>query len=329
MTADAAGGATRGSVRDVQVLLSTYNGARFLEEQLASLRDQTVAARMRVLVRDDGSTDDTVGLLTRFEPGPLVVDVVAGANVGVVASFAQLLREADRSCSVFLICDQDDVWLPDKVERAVDAVLAQPDDVPVLYCGRSTIVDERLRPLGVTDPAPKGPSFVNGLMHNISPGHTMAMNRAMLDEGAATLRPAEVFMYDWWLYALACAVGRVIVDETPHALYRMHGHNELGYLTTPWQRFWGGVHRVLTLDRSVWSRQAYALWDAVGPRLNPADREALLAFLDQHSLASRLSFLRRHGLVYQTKDFPFVASLLFALGRYRDKDRTGVPDSRA
>jgi len=317
--ADAPATAQPGQIRDIQVLLSTYNGHRYLEEQLASLRAQTVAGRMRVLVRDDGSTDGTPELVRAFDPGDLVVEVIAGENVGVIASFAALLRAADRDADVFLLCDQDDVWLPDKVECAADAVRAQRSDVPVLYCGRSTITDAALRPIGVTDAAPKGPSFVNALLHNISPGHTMAMNRALLVLGAETLRPTQVFIHDWWLYQLAAGLGQVVVDPTPHALYRMHSDNELGYLTTPWQRFWGGVHRVLTLDRTVWSRQAYALWDAVGQQLSPADRRTLLTFLDQHSLAARLRFLRRYGFVYQTKDFPVVASTLFALGRYRDK----------
>jgi hypothetical protein len=303
--------------RDIQVLMSTYNGTRFLGEQLTSLRDQDVADRVRVLVRDDGSTDGTPDLVRDFDPGGLAVDVITGANLGVIASFRELLRAADRGCDVFLLCDQDDVWLVDKVRCAADAVLALPADMPGLYCGRSLVVDRSLHRIGVTASVPHGPSLANALVQNIAPGHTMAMNRAMLDLAAATLRPDRVVMHDCWLYALGCAVGRVVVDETPRALYRQYGANEVGYRTTPWGRAWGGVVRLFTLDRSQWTRQALELRQAVGARMSDADRALLDAFLDQRILGTRLAYLRRYGLVYQRRTRPVVASVLFALGRYR------------
>ncbi|MDR1767690.1 MAG: glycosyltransferase, partial [Propionibacteriaceae bacterium] len=97
--------------RDVQVLLSTYNGVRHLPEQLASLSRQTIARRVKLLVRDDGSTDETIELLRAWDPGPLEVDIRTGANVGAVASFGKLMAMADQNAKVFMLCDQDDIWL--------------------------------------------------------------------------------------------------------------------------------------------------------------------------------------------------------------------------
>ena len=312
MTADGGAG------RDVQILLSCYNGRAFLPAQLDSLRAQTVAPRVRVLVRDDGSTDGSADLVRGSDPGELVIEVVDGTNVGAIASFADLMRRADRACGVFLFCDQDDVWLPDKVECAIRALGdAVASDVPTLVAGRSFVVDEALRPIGVTDDAPKGPSLHNALTQNIAPGHAMAFNRALLDAAGPSLRPGEVMMHDCWLYIVACALGHLIWDPVPHARYRLHPGNEAGYQTTRRTRAMAAVKRLFTLDRSIWTRQAMALRAAFDDRLSVADRALVDAFCDQRSLGVRWAYLRRYGFVYQRRQYPFVASLLYLVGRYR------------
>jgi len=305
--------------RDVQVLMATYNGAQFVKAQLESLRAQTMAARLRLLVRDDHSTDGTPDLIRAFGAGALDVTVIEGANVGVVGSFLELMRAADESADFFFLCDQDDVWDADKVAVAVAALEPYRDaDLPVLYCGRSVVAAADLRPIGVTDDVPRGPSLANALVQNIAPGHTMAMNRALLSLAARTLVPERVVMHDCWLYLLACAVGRVIFDSVPHATYRLHDDNEAGYQVGRLGRAAGALRRLFTLDRAQWTRQARALGAAGVVPLRLDDQEVLFAFLDQGSVIARLSYLRRFGLRYQRKVRPVAASLLFLAGRYRD-----------
>ena len=305
--------------RDIQVLLATYNGAQFVGQQLESLRAQTLAARMRVLVRDDGSTDDTVAIVRGFGPGELAIDVIEGANIGVRASYLELMRAADDACSFFFLCDQDDVWDEIKVEAAVSALTSYADaDVPVLYGGRSVVVEVDLTPIGLTDEAPRGPSLHNALVENIVPGHTAAMNRALLRLARDTMPPDKVFMHDCWLYLLAAALGRVVIDPVPHTQYRQHAGNDIGYPVGRGRRLVGGLPWLFSDVRARRTRQARALRDAVGARLNSADRALLDAFLDQRSFASRLKFLRNYGILYQRPGFPRAASVQFLLGRYRD-----------
>ncbi|MDR1768524.1 MAG: hypothetical protein LBR32_08905, partial [Propionibacteriaceae bacterium] len=211
----------------------------------------------------------------------------------------------------------DDIWLAGKVEWAAAAITDNASEDPVLYCGRSYLTDESLKPCGVIDPVPKGPSLANALVQNIAPGHTMAMNAAMVRLAAATLRPGEVVMHDCWLYLVAAAVGHVIVDQQPHAYYRQHSGNEEGYRYGRLARAVNELRRLGSRDRSEWTRQAQALLETVGPRLKPADLAQVQAFLTQDTIRSRLRYLRRYGFVYQVKRLPLAAMALYGLGRYR------------
>jgi len=310
--------------RDIQVLLSSYNGAPFITAQLASLRAQTAAPRMKVLVRDDGSSDGSVELVRDFEPGDMAVDVVQGRNVGVRASFLALMKAADDNCRYFFLCDQDDVWDADKVAVAVTALEGfADDDLPALYCGRSVVTHADLMPIGPTDDAPRGPSFRNALVQNIAPGHTMAMNVALLRLARQTMEPDKIMMHDCWLYLLATGLGTVIFDSAPHARYRLHGDNDTKYQVNGPRRALLALRRLLTDDRAQWTSQARLFSQVAGASLQPADHAAMVAFLDQSTCARRVNFLRAFGLTYQ-RGRPIAASLLFLVGRYRDDRRRVV-----
>lgn len=105
-----------------QIVLSTWNGAAHLGEQLDSLVAQSVFNECEIIIRDDGSSDATLDIVRAFAAEHSNVTVVEGHNLGVIASFGELLKLADETADVFLFCDQDDVWLPDKVAAAVDAL---------------------------------------------------------------------------------------------------------------------------------------------------------------------------------------------------------------
>ena len=304
--------------RDVLVLLSTHNGEAFIAEQLSSLQAQSAASRIQLLVRDDGSSDATVSIIESLDLAPLAVSVQSGANLGACASFAALAKLAPDGFGTIMLCDQDDVWLPDKVAIAARALAATEAAGPALYCGRSTITDQALNPIGLTDDAPRGPSLRNALFQNIAPGHTMAFNQALLTLFRDTI-DSRALMHDWWLYLLATALGTVVFDPAPQANYRLHTANEVGYTTGPVQRLTSGLTRLFREDRSALTRQAEALQEQIGEALSPDQAALLAAFLDQASLRSRLAFLRRYPLVAQQRRRPVVSTLLFLIGRYRSR----------
>jgi glycosyltransferase involved in cell wall biosynthesis len=220
----------------VVVLMSTWQGERFVEEQLRSILDQLPAGG-EIIVRDDGSTD---GVVARIESlADSRVTVVRGRNLGFARSFFALLDAAPADADVVMLSDQDDVWLPDKIARAM-ARLAPLQDRPALYCSRLRLVDEELQPLGLSPAWHRPPSFRNALVENIAFGCTSAVNRAGLQLARQTGDLGLVHFHDWWLYLVISAFGVVVADPEPTILYRQHTSNAVG-ATGGWQRYLRGM----------------------------------------------------------------------------------------
>lgn len=212
----------------VAVLLSTYNGARFLPEQLGSFLAQTEPGWL-VLWRDDGSSDATVGIMEAFaaDVGPdRCRRVETPGRLGVAGSFYALIKAARPLGMPAAFADQDDVWLPGKLARALSALGVNPG--PALYCSRQTLVDDALTPIGVSAPVHRPPSFAAALTQNIATGCTIVMDPAAVTLVASSIPPAGP-LHDWWSYLLVTgAGGRVIADPEPTMLYRQHAANLIG-----------------------------------------------------------------------------------------------------
>lgn len=209
----------------VCVLMSTWNGERFLDAQLESLAAQQ-GVEVVLHVRDDGSSDGTLAALARHAGRwPELNAVASGPNLKPPASFLTLLSTAPQA-DYYAFCDQDDVWLPGKLARAVAAIEA--DAGPALYGSNVTCVAEDLTPLGV--PRENGDGrFQHLLFENIVYGCTAVMNRAARDLIAAHPPERGVIMHDWWCALVAAAFGRIHYDPEPGMiLYRQHGGNAVG-----------------------------------------------------------------------------------------------------
>jgi glycosyltransferase involved in cell wall biosynthesis len=210
----------------VCVLLSTYNGEAFLEPQLASLRAQE-GVEVCLQVRDDGSTDGTLAVLRRHaDAWPQLADVASGPNLGPAASFLELLRTAPDDADYYAFCDQDDVWLPGKLARAVEQLTASAGE-PALYCSNVTCVAEDLAVLGT--PRANGDARLQHLLfENIAYGCTTVMNRVARERIVARLPERGVIMHDWWCALVVAALGRVHYDPESQILYRQHEGNTIG-----------------------------------------------------------------------------------------------------
>jgi glycosyltransferase involved in cell wall biosynthesis len=209
----------------VNVLLATYNGARFLREQLKSLEYQTRPPH-RITIRDDGSTDETISILSEWAAGRSGACLLRGPRLGVTKNFFALLASADEDSEYFAFCDQDDFWLPEKLERAVLALRQGRADEPLLYCSRVELVDENLRHLGLSR-VPKRVGFGSALVENIAIGCAMVLNRTARNLVCERL-PQGALLHDWWCYLTIAALGKIIFDETPTLKYRQHANNEVG-----------------------------------------------------------------------------------------------------
>jgi len=209
---------------NVLVLLSTFNGSAFLREQVQSILDQSIAGTLTVLVRDDGSKDDTVAIVQSFKDPR--IEIMRGDNIGAKASYLALLKAArERNADYLALADQDDVWLTGKLERAIDRLSAI--DGPALYCSALNLVDANLKPKG-RFAYPGVPGFEAAFLTNCVTGCTCVVNRALALRLKELPRPDEILMHDWWLYLVAVAFGKVIYDAQSRILYRQHGANQIG-----------------------------------------------------------------------------------------------------
>ncbi len=225
----------------VAVLMSTYNGEKFLQVQMDSLLTQQ-GVDVTIFVRDDGSHDASVSIVESFVTKHHNVRLFTGKNIGIVQSFVTLVELAGEDFDFYALCDQDDYWKPKKLMSAVSFLTEKNNNQPLLYCSALEYVDTELTYSGRSRKKMQ-PSFGNALVENIVTGCTSVFNR-QLRALIIQHRPRNAVMHDWWMYLLATAFGEVVFDPTPHIKYRQHANNVIG--ATPrflplWRRRLGVV----------------------------------------------------------------------------------------
>ncbi len=231
----------------VQVLLSSYNGEEYICEQIDSiLRQKDVDVRL--LIRDDGSTDHTPTIIREYAKEYPNVSYIRGKNCGVVASFFRLFELSDPMVNYYALADQDDVWDEDKLKIACDKLAelepkhgkskkkhksgnnnSKTAELPLLYCCSSQPTTDTLEEIPGFKEAGKEliPDFKNAIIENIARGGSLVFNQCLMSSVRIPM-PKNVFMHDWWLYLVATCFGKVIYDSEAHYKYRQHSGNVLG-----------------------------------------------------------------------------------------------------
>ena len=207
----------------VAVLMSTYNGEKYLREQIDSILGQQ-GVEVSLLVRDDGSSDATLTILDEYKKAGRL-DYYYGGNLGPARSFMHLLQNAPAS-DFYAFSDQDDKWLDDKLITAITKLEGHESE-PALYFSQTQLVDAELNPIPSVIINPKL-TFGESLIYKFIGGCTMVMNHR-LREAVGSFMPEIMPMHDIWIYAIALGIGAFIhFDPTPHILYRQHGNNTVG-----------------------------------------------------------------------------------------------------
>lgn len=302
-TADGSRVAGRNSAAQVAVLLCTYNGGPYLDEQLDSIARQTHPA-IGIWVSDDGSTDGTLERLRewqlRWDMGPF--EIVAGPRQGFVANFLSLLGNSSIQADYFAFADQDDVWEADRVARAVDWLAAQPADQPSLYGSRTRLIDGEGHPYGLSTCFTRQPSFRNALVQSLAGANTMLMNRAARDLLVAVSAGQSIVSHDWWSYLVITAAGGVAhYDPYPGLRYRQHRGNLAGSNLGLRAKLWR-IRRLFAGHFKAWNeRNLRALRQHEG-RWTPEARRTLALFdrARRAWLPRRLWLLHRAGVYRQT-----------------------------
>jgi glycosyltransferase involved in cell wall biosynthesis len=218
----------------VAILLCTYNGGSFLKDQLDSIAAQS-HEQWVVYASDDGSTDETLETLQRYREawGNDRLLILHGPRRGFSSNFLSVLGQAFGRQKYYAFCDQDDVWHPTKLQRAVAWLRHQPTGIPALYCGRTRNVTETGELIGLSPLFRKPPCFENALMQNLAGGNTMLINQAACSLLNMTPPTAPLVCHDWWTYLLITGSdGNVYYDPTPMLDYRQHSQNVIGANTS-------------------------------------------------------------------------------------------------
>lgn len=304
--------------RRMTVLMSTYNGEGWIDAQLDSLERQTWPD-LHLRIRDDGSSDGTPGRLNAFaSTSRLSCEVVFGKNLGVFRSFMTLLVEAGDDSGYYAFADQDDVWLPDKCERAAFLLGQVPDDIPAMVYTRLRYTDAQLRETGLS-PIPTESGFHTALVQNQATGCTVVMNAAARRKVLESV-PEWALMHDWWCYLVVSAFGQVIYDPHPSLLYRKHSDNVTpaapNWATELWNRF-----RRFAGDGDIAKRvtdQAREFRTRYGSQLSGSNRAILDGFLAARGkgLFGRMRYAATMPVRRNTPFDTWIMRVLIVIGRF-------------
>ena len=292
--------------KKVQILMSTYQGERFLREQIESLLNQTWN-NLEILIRDDGSRDNTREILEEYNEKYDKIQIYLEKNRGVAASFFELLKRSDADYVAF--CDQDDIWLEQKVEAAVGRLASERG--PALYCSNKILVDSSGKPMKKQDSRSKRPGFGNAVVECICTGCTTVMNRKLAEIIKKRL-PEHAILHDWWSYLVASYVGRVIFDEHAYIKYRQHGDNAVGAKSG----FWGEVQLKAAYLRKNRGKLEGQLSDFSEIYQGDRKKDALVEkILAAKKISGRLKILGNQDMYRQNRLDEIMMRILFLAGR--------------
>ncbi len=214
-------------MKKVTVLMSAYNGELYIKDQLKTLVNQK-NVDLRILVRDDGSQDHTVEIIKAYEKKYPYIRLIEGTHKGAMESFLELMWICEPDADYYAFCDQDDIWLEDKLSHGICYLNRHSQNKIRMYCSSVILVDENLRTIQSGTGGYAGLSYGNALVENRCIGCTIIFSADTLLQIRKYRRPVHMYMHDWFLYLFVSAFGEVICDRNSYILYRQHKGNLLG-----------------------------------------------------------------------------------------------------
>ncbi len=296
--------------KKVTVLLSSFNGEKYLENQLKSIISQR-GVDTKILVRDDGSTDDTINILDRYKESGYL-DWYTGDNLKPARSFLDLISHTSNS-DYFAFCDQDDIWDENKLEIAVNILDKFDPSQPSLYFSNVKVVDENLVFIEKTSLNPDL-DLAHSLIHYSAFGCTEVFNQNLVNH-IKEYKSDKIESHDNWIYKVCLSLdGNVFFDENSYILYRQHSHNFIGINNSFWKTTW---NRFLTPFKKK-DRQrmldAKQIISGYWMKITPANREILNRIVNYRtSLKNKLALLfdKRFKSKNRKRNILFYLSVLF------------------
>lgn len=304
----------------VAVLLAVYNGERYLKQQIDSILNQSYT-NVKIIIRDDGSTDNSTDIIKDYcKNYPEKIILLEGKPTGSAAkNFAELLKTCDDSFDYIMFCDQDDVWLLDKIEKTLAAMKSaegESTEIPVLVHTDLKVADCNLNVINESffkfqKLNQKEISLPKLLVKNYVTGCTVMINKALRQRCVAI--PYGCIMHDWWLALTAELFGKLICLPQPTILYRQHENNQVGAAESYGLSLIKAKLKTMNIVRNNYNatyNQAKLLLDCYGDSLNSCQKDLITKYyeINQMNKLKKIITVNKYGFKRGT--------LLRNLGQY-------------
>lgn len=290
---------------NIAILLSTYNGVNYLQSFLDCLYNQKCQDYI-LFVRDDGSNDSTIEIIEQYASlNPNVVVIDTGQNVGPKMSFGLLLQYAitHSNCQYFMFADQDDIWLPDKIELTLKQMKAtenETEEIPILVHTDLKVVSNELKLVSNSfwqfqhlDPSKA--TFHRLLVQNVITGCTMMINKRLAEKSVPISQDA--IMHDWWIGLVASVFGKIVPIHETMVLYRQHIDNNVGAKRFNLHYVIKKIFTPISMNRNFIQAQSFI--DSYHSSLDEKNSEILSVFLN----LKNAMYLRKVYIVFKYRFF--------------------------
>ena len=306
-------------MKTIAVLMSVYNGQKYIREQLESILKQDVTAdgkaKIVLYIRVDGSKDGSAEIIREYADR-MEIWIYEEENLGPERSFWRLMSLATATADYYAFADQDDYWFPDKLSRGMACLKKEDPEIPCLYCTALQPTDEHLNPIPHEIGLDPYTDLPHALIYSLSAGCTFLFNRAaFLLARKYDMETQFVEMHDWLLHKIVAMTGKVHYDPKPSLYYRQHGGNVIGERTTGLRHLTIRANRILNESQCVRSRNAEAIREVYADYLkdHPQEKHMLDLVADyRKNRAVKREFLREKAFRVNTKkDLIFKALILW------------------
>jgi glycosyltransferase involved in cell wall biosynthesis len=292
----------------VSVLLSVYNGSKYIKELVDSVLKQA-DVDVRLQVRDDGSTDNTLQILESYHDSRILIRI--GDNLKPAMSFLTLLRECDDS-DYYAYCDQDDVWYPNKLITAINEL--KNIEEPALFISTYDVVDANLNKMITYDMKFEEPlRLQDTIIYRAPSACNMVFNHA-LRKVINKSNPKSVRMHDFWTLLIAESLKfRIVTKNIPLIKYRQHANNSVSITPSAMTRIKRLVKSLNKGNNERW-RQAKELYDAYYNEMDLENKDILeLVVRYRDSIKNRIRLImdRRFVTTSNYINILFKISVLF------------------
>jgi len=301
----------------IAVLLSAYNGEQYIKKQIESILNQENINLINIIVRNDGSTDETLCVLKELQKNNYNLEILDEENIGLVASFLRLLEYSyAQGYDYYAFSDQDDYWLPEKLSVAIKHI--ENCKEPCMYAACSLIADNNLRTNGnKTQTKIRDISFYNSAIQNICPGHNQVLNHQMAGMIVQKKYSSEIYSQDLWITQIASVTGKIFFDNSPHTIYRQHnsnqlsfGRNKIGWVKSHIKRLQKNEGKKMALQLSYFCK-------CYKDFLTIEQKEEINSFFEsQTSFVKRMTYILSTQLYRQRKYETFLFKCIYLMGGY-------------